>query len=389
MRSRGVALGRIAGVDVAAEFSTLLIAALLTWSFSSALLPTAVPQRLPIVYWSVGIVGALAFLASLLGHEVAHAVVARRNGVGVESITLWMFGGIAQMTGHPPGPGAEFRIAAAGPAASLAIGMLSAGAAIAVNWAGGPDVWVVMLAYLGVLNAFLAVFNLLPGAPLDGGRILGSAMWKLRGDRSKGMHTAAIAGQVVAGLIVLAGFAEMAFTNSFGGLWTVLIGVFLFNGARAEAGYYRADAALSNLTAGQVMLSPVQVVSMWDPVTTAVNGPFSSTSQTAVPVVDESQQIRGLLLLGRVRNLPAETWQTTDVARVMAPLAEVALVSPAQTLNDVVDKLGSSGHALVLDSGRLVGLVGPGQFRAAALGEPAGGPAAPAGDQPAPSGPLR
>lgn len=119
MRSRGIALGRIAGVDVAAELSTLVIAGLLTWSFASGLLPIAVPQRLPIVYWSVGIVGALLFLASLLGHELAHAVIARRNGVGVESITLWMFGGVAQLTGNPPGPGAEFRIAAAGPAASL------------------------------------------------------------------------------------------------------------------------------------------------------------------------------------------------------------------------------------------------------------------------------
>ncbi len=107
-------LGRIAGVDVSAEISTLVIAALLTWTFATGLLPAEVPQRVPVVYWSVGIVGALLFLASLLGHELSHSVVAGRNGVEVEGITLWLFGGVATMKGHAPGPGAEFRIAAAG-----------------------------------------------------------------------------------------------------------------------------------------------------------------------------------------------------------------------------------------------------------------------------------
>ncbi|MCB1012826.1 MAG: site-2 protease family protein [Microthrixaceae bacterium] len=366
MRSRGIALGRIAGVDVAAELSTLVIAGLLTWSFASGLLPIAVPQRLPIVYWSVGIVGALLFLASLLGHELAHAVIARRNGVGVESITLWMFGGVAQLTGNPPGPGAEFRIAAAGPAASLGIGLAALGGSFAVGWSGGPEVWVVMLAYLGVLNGFLAVFNLLPGAPLDGGRILGSVMWKLQGSRSRGMHVAALAGQVVAALIVLGGFAEMFFTESYGGLWTVLIGVFLFNGARAEANYYRTDATLGALTASQVMVSPVQVLPLWTSVSEAVAGPFSSTQQTAVPVVDADQQIRGLLVLSRVKGLPAQTWPTTEISRVMTPLAEVAMVWPSQPLNDVLNVLGPSAHALVLSEGGLVGLIGPDQIRIAA-----------------------
>ncbi|MCZ7631776.1 MAG: site-2 protease family protein [Microthrixaceae bacterium] len=207
MPSRGVYLGRIAGVEVFAQLSTLVIAGLLTWSFASGLLPASVPDRLPVVYWSVAIVGALLFLASLLGHELSHSVVARHNGVEVEGITLWLFGGVASLKGHAPGPGAEFRIAVAGPVASLVIAAVSAAGSAVVYLFDGPQAWVVMLGYLAVLNGFLAVFNLLPGAPLDGGRILGSILWKLRGDRASGMAGAAKAGTVVAGLIVAGGFA--------------------------------------------------------------------------------------------------------------------------------------------------------------------------------------
>lgn len=362
MRSRGVYLGRMAGVDVSAQLSTLVIASLLTWSFATGLLPASVPDRVPVVYWSVAIVGAVVFLGSLLGHELSHSVVAQRNGVEVEGITLWLFGGVASLRGHPPGPGAEFRIAAAGPVASLLIGGVSAGGAALVYALNGPQVWVVMLGYLAVLNGFLALFNLLPGAPLDGGRILGSILWKIRGDRATGMAGAAKAGTVVAGLIVAGGFAEMWFTGSYGGLWTILIGVFLFNAARAEAGYYDAERALRGVSAHSVMSHPVQVTSTWSTVSSAVHGPFAASAQTALPVVDASQQIRGMLTMDQVRAIPAESWATTEVGNLMTDLAATPMVGPADPVTQVIEQLGASQHALVLDQGRLVGLIGPGEI---------------------------
>lgn len=356
-------LGRIAGVDVSAQLSTLVIAGLLTWLFATGLLPREVPDRVPVVYWSVGIVGALLFLASLLGHELSHSVVAQRNGVEVEGITLWLFGGVASLRGHPPGPGAEFRIAAAGPAASLFIGALSVGGSALVYAFNGPRVWVVMLGYLAVLNGFLAVFNLLPGAPLDGGRILGSILWKIRGDRAAGMAGAAKAGTVVAGLVVAGGFAEIWFTGSYGGLWTILIGVFLFNAARAEAGYYDAERALRGVSADSVMSHPVQVTSTWSTVTSAVHGPFAASAQTALPVVDATQQIRGMLTMDQVRATPAESWATTAVGDLMTDLASTPMVGPADPVAQVIEQLGASHHALVLDQGALVGLIGPEEIR--------------------------
>lgn len=371
-------------MDVSAQLSTLVIAGLLTWSFATGLLPASVPDRVPVVYWSVAIVGALLFLASLLGHELSHSVVAKRNGVGVEGITLWLFGGVASLQGHPPGPGAEFRIAAAGPAASLLFGAVSLGGSILVDVLGGPQAWVVMLGYLALLNGFLALFNLLPGAPLDGGRILGSILWKIRGDRATGMAGAAKTGTVVAGLIVAAGFAEMWLSGSYGGLWTILIGVFLFNAARAEAGYYDAERALRGVTAHSVMLHPVQVTSTWSTVASAVHGPFAASTQSVLPVVDATQQIRGMLSMDKVRATPAESWGTTEVANLMTDLATTPMVGPADPVTQVIEQLGASRHALVLDQGRLVGLIGPEEIRNwMKMAQGAGAPGSQTGGAPA------
>ncbi|MEZ5237583.1 MAG: site-2 protease family protein [Microthrixaceae bacterium] len=273
--------------------------------------------------------------------------------------------GVAQLESEPPGPGAEFRIAAAGPAASVVFAAASFALSLLVGFLDGPRVWVVMLGYLAVLNVFLAVFNLLPGAPLDGGRILGSLLWKIRGDRSRGMAGAARVGMVVAGLIVAAGLAEMWFTGTIGGLWTIFIGAFLFTAARAEFEYYRAQATLDTVTASSVMTHPVQVTTTWSTVAEAVHGPFAASSQSALPVVDATQQIRGLVTMEQVRALPAEQWGTTEVARVMSGLDSTAMVAPDDPLSELAGRLGASAHALVLNEGRLVGLIGPRELRAA------------------------
>jgi len=390
MNPRGVRLGRILGIDISADLGVLLIGGFLAWNFSSFLLPTAVPGHVSLTYWSVGIVGAILFLASLLGHEMSHSVVARRNGLEVEGITLWLFGGVATLKGDPEGPGAEFRIAAAGPASSVVIGALFWGASWGLAALGGPDVWVVMLAWLGVINVFLAVFNLLPGAPLDGGRILGSVLWKLRGDRVTGRLGAAQVGKFIALLLILAGFAEMWLTESLGGIWTAMIGWFLYNAARAEANFYGAERAVAGLTVAGAMLAPVQVASTWTSVAKVVEGPLAHTSQTAVPVVDVSGQVRGLVLLEQVKRIPAERWDATQAADVMVPIDQVTLLDPAEAMTDVVEQVGWWGYGLVLDGRDLVGMVGPAEVRRAVeLGgvrRRMGGPGWAAGPPPPPSG---
>lgn len=362
MTGRGVSLGRIFGINVSAELSVLIIGGLLAWSFSSNLLPVVVPGLVPAVYWSVGIVGALVFLASLLGHELAHSVVARRNDVGVKGITLWLFGGVAELERDPDGPGAEFRIAAAGPAASLAIGALLWASSVGLGAINGPEPWVVMLAWLGVINGFLAVFNLLPGAPLDGGRILGSVLWKIRGDRATGRVGAAQVGKFIAVGLMAFGVLEIWRYENFGGLWTILIGFFLFNAARSEAAFYGAERALAGMTVAGAMLSPVQVTTTWSTVSNAVSGPFAHSSQDALPVVDAAGQVRGLLTMEHVKRLPAQRWDDTQVVELMVPVAAIQLLEPSEPMTDVIGRMGPAGHGLVLDGPKLVGMLGPAEI---------------------------
>jgi len=382
MNGRGFSLGRILGVPVGADLSVLLIGAFLAWSFATNLLPEAASGHVPTTYWSVGIVGAFVFLASLLAHELSHSVVARRNDVGVEGITLWLFGGVARLQGDPPGPGAEFRIAAAGPAMSVAIGLGLFVSGIGLDFVGGPDVWIVMLKWLGFINVFLAVFNLLPGAPLDGGRILGAALWKIRGNRASGLAGAAQVGKVLAVLLIAAGFAEMFYLGGFSGIWTIMIGFFLFNAARSEAAHYNTERALGGLTVAGAMLAPVRVTSTWNTAASAVEGPFTHSTQSAVPVVDATGQVRGLITMEQVTRLPAEQWAGTNVGDVMMSLGSVAMVDPAEPMINAVQLLGPSGHALVLHGRELVGMLGPAEVeRSVTLADArrTGGPSSAAG----------
>ncbi len=370
MRTRGLRLGRLAGVEVSADFGVLLICAFLAWSFSSGLLPAAVPGHVSITYWSVGTVGAIAFIASLLGHEMAHSMIARRNGLTVEGITLWMFGGVAVFSGETKGPGAEFRIAAAGPAASLAIGAAFWGSAVAFSNML-PELWVVMLGWLGVINVFLAVFNLLPGAPLDGGRILGSIIWKVRGDRAAGRHGAAQVGKVLGLLLVAGGIAEMIFTkSSVSGIWTAMIGWFLFNAARNESTYYAAERSMAGVSVASVMLSPVQVAVSWSSVAAVVNGPFATSEQTFVPITDATGRVVGVVHLDQLKRVPADQWQTLTAAEVMESPPNAAWVEVGDSMGHAMELMAQSGHAFVVDGSDLVGLIGPDEIERAASDGP-------------------
>ena len=172
--------GRVAGIPVGASWSALLIALLIAWSLGGQLLPAQVPGLAPAAYWLAGAAGAGLFLGSLLAHEIGHALVARRAGLRVRGITLWLLGGVAQLEDEPASPGDELRVAIVGPAVSLALAVGFGLAAVALSVAGGPALAGVVVAWLALANAVLAVFNLLPAAPLDGGRVLRGLLWRRR-----------------------------------------------------------------------------------------------------------------------------------------------------------------------------------------------------------------
>lgn len=180
MRTSGVRLGRVFDIEISADLGVVMFAGLLTWILASSILPASVAGLPAGAYWSVAALGTLLFLGSLLAHELGHAVVARRNDIEVLGITLWLFGGVAQLRSDARTAGAELRIALAGPAMSLVVGALSLAAAVGLRSVGVPEIYVVALGWLGLVNVVLAVFNLLPGAPLDGGRVLAALIWMVQ-----------------------------------------------------------------------------------------------------------------------------------------------------------------------------------------------------------------
>jgi Zn-dependent protease len=216
--------GRIAGIPVGASWSALLIALLIAWSLAGRLLPAQAPGLVPGAYWLAGLAGAGLFLGSLLAHEVGHALVARRAGLRVRGITLWLLGGVALLEDEPVSPRDELRVALVGPAVSLALAVAFGLAAVALSVAGSPAVAVAVAAWLAVGNLALALFNLLPAAPLDGGRVLRGLLWRRSGNRARASVVAATAGQWVGAGLIGYGLLGALTGWGFGSLWTALVG---------------------------------------------------------------------------------------------------------------------------------------------------------------------
>lgn len=363
-----IRLGRVAGFPVALHWSVLFILWLFTWSLASFSLPRAAPGYPTALYWAGGLAGALLLLGSLLAHELAHAVVAERAGVEVRSLTLWLLGGLATLGGEAKSPGAEFRIAAVGPATSLLLAVAFGISAIGLNDLGVPYLVVTVGWWLAITNVVLAVFNLIPGAPLDGGRILRSYLWHRSGDPARAAVGATRAGQIVAFVLMALGLLEFVYQADLGGLWLVLIGLFIYGAARAE----QADAVTRGLLAG---IRVAEVMSP-NPVTCPAQIPLDVFIQqyvlgfrhSAYPVTGPDGQIEGLVTLAQVRPLPHELRGSTRIRDVAIPLDQVVVAVPGDDLTALLPRLSaaSGNRALVLDHGTLAGIVTPADITRAA-----------------------
>ena len=227
-----LSLGKVLGIPIQLHVSWFLIAILITWTLASGYFPQEYPGWQAATYWLVGAVTAALFFASVLIHELAHSVLALREKVPVKSITLFIFGGVAQIGSEPPTAGAEFRIAIAGPVSSLGLAAIFGGLGAAL---GDSAVLAAPLAYLGRINLMLAVFNMIPGFPLDGGRVLRAALWALGGNFQNATKWASRAGRAVAYGFILVGVGQVLLGGGLlNGLWIVFIGWFLNNAAESS-----------------------------------------------------------------------------------------------------------------------------------------------------------
>jgi Zn-dependent protease len=351
-------LGRVAGIPVGVNWSVLVVLVLIADVVAGNVLPRADAGRPPSLYWAIAIPTAVLFLASLLAHEGAHAAVARRKGLKVRSITLWMLGGVAQLDGEPPNARADFAIAAAGPLTSLAVGAVLFAAAEGAALLGTPAAIVAALAWTGATNAFLAVFNLLPGAPLDGGRIVRALVWMRSGDRARGDRVATGAGQFVGMALAGAGLAQLIFLRQTGGLWLMLIGWFLIWAAGAEARSRVVQEAAEGVRVRDLMVPEPECAAAWRPVEEFITSVAMRSRQTVFPVIGLDGEPCGVVTLARLSRVPpGRTGDRIDSVAVALP--QEYQVDPDDTVASLAGRPPLAGVllAVVVTNRHVIGMV--------------------------------
>jgi len=350
-------LGTVAGVRIGAHWSALgtvvLLFVVVTSGFSHSYPEQPLAARV-----GAGLLAAVLFMASLFTHEIAHSVVAKRQGLEVEGITLWLLGGVSRIRGEAARPRAEFAIAIVGPAASLASAALFAVLAWVLTLAGAGSLWVGVIAYLAAINVLLAVFNLVPAAPLDGGRVLKAAIWAIRGDRASAAVWAARMGRGFGMLLLLVGGLEFLFGFGFG-LWWLLLGMFMLVMAGAEERQAQTGAALSGVRVADVMTRDPDTVSGGLRVEAFLGEYAVSRRHSAFPLVDEQGRVEGLITFNRLIAVPHARRAATTLREAGCPLAEVPFAGPDEPIADLLPRLAASAdrRALVFGTGRLVGIV--------------------------------
>lgn len=356
-------LGSIAGIRIEVNFSWLIIFALLTFSLATVGFPGAVSRQPVALYWLTAVVAVLLLFASVLAHELAHSIVAKSRGMPVKSITLFIFGGVSNIEREPQSPGAEFQMAFVGPLTSLILGGVFMGLAFIMgSITAVPPLLTALFVFMGFANLGLGVFNLIPGFPMDGGRVLRAMIWRATGSLERATTWAANIGQGVAYLMMLAGVWLFFTIDALDGLWIGFIGLFLLLAAQAELAQVRLESSVAGIKVGDVMTTTPAAVSPYLSAQQFVDEHLLRAGQRALPVVEdvEGGRLLGIVTLRDVRGLPREQWATTQIGQIMTPLAQLKTVDASQPLADALPLISRAGvnQLPVVRDGRLVGMLG-------------------------------
>ena len=351
-------LGRIGGIRIGVNWSVLFIVALLAYGLAAGQFPAEVPRHPVAEYIVAGVVTALAYIGSLLAHELAHSLVARRNGIKVEDITLWLLGGVSRLEGEFPDPGAELRVAGAGPLTSLLLGGLFLLGAWLAMTAGVRGLVVAALAWLGGINILLAVFNVIPAAPLDGGRLLQAIVWAITKDKLKAAMWSARSGQVFGWALIVVGAYLVLARRDYSWLWFVLLGWFLAGAATTENQQAVVQSRLRTVAVREIMTRDPVTVPASETVAQFLHDHLPWLRHSAFPVVADGQTV-GLVTARRVNQVPVAERTRTTLGDVACPLAEVARATPDEPVADVLPRLNacSENRALVFTDDHLAGIV--------------------------------
>jgi Zn-dependent protease len=354
---RGIKLFRIAGIRIIIDYSWFIVFALVVWSLSAGYLPSRYPGESPQGYWVAGTAAALLFFLSILLHELAHSLVALRSGIHIPSITLFVFGGVSRLSEEAKDPRTEFRVAIVGPLSSLALALGFRLVATQLQ-ATEPALTVAIFEYLAWINLALALFNLVPGFPLDGGRVLRAFWWWRTGSLERATRVASNWGRGFAITLIILGAVQIFAGALLGGLWLIFIGMFL-RGA-AEAGYQQLiiKQSFDDVRVSEVMVQDVVTVSPELTLDRLVSEYFLRTGYGGFPVLNDGTPV-GLVSVSNVKNLLPDQLPKLTVKDVMRPLEEGCLIEPGATLTEALGKMavGGLGRLLVVQTGSLRGMI--------------------------------
>lgn len=362
-------VARIFGIDIRIHISWVLIFLLVLLSLADQVFPASYPQWSQQKTFIVSAIAAFLFFASVLLHELAHAIVALRFKMSVSSITLFLLGGVANLTKEPPSAKAEFFMAAAGPFTSLVIGVLAllVQQVVVDNIGRLPVLQPVeaVAGYLGFINIAVAIFNMVPGFPLDGGRVLRSIIWGLRRDRVEATRIAARGGQLVAGLMVVYAVSRVLEGEATGGLWMGLIAYFLYGAASQALQQERVTSAVGTVRVGQLMTTDFRSAPAGIPIGQLIRDIVLPHNLQAIPIVAHDRLV-GVVTIADLRKVEQDQWATTPVDAVMTPVSDVATLSPDDQLIAALDRFGNGDLPLlpVVDHDSLVGVL----YRESVLG---------------------
>jgi Zn-dependent protease/CBS domain-containing protein len=342
------------GITIRLDLSWIFIAVLVTWSLATGVFPAMLTSRAPVTYWVMGAAGAVGLFASILVHEMSHALVARRRGIPMRGITLFIFGGVAEMESEPPDATAELRMAAAGPAITLVIAATTYG----LSFLSGPPALAAVLRYLATINLLLAVFNLVPAFPLDGGRIFRAYLWKRRGNLRSATRTAARVGAGFGLFLIVLGVWSVLMGNVIGGIWWALIGLFVRGAAQTSYQQVLLRKALEG--------EPVRRFMKADPIGVAPSATIAQLVDDYIyryhyklfPVVEDGR-LAGCVTTRDVQRVPREDWSRRTVASISNGCTPDSTVGASSDAMEALTKMRRSGlsRLLVVDGDRLLGIL--------------------------------
>ncbi len=358
MFGKSIRLFSIFGFEVKIDASWLIIAVLITWSLAMGLFPYYIKNLSMFTYWWMGLAGALGLFFSIVFHEMSHSLVARRYGLQIKGITLFIFGGVAQMEDEPPNAKTEFLMAIAGPVSSIILGLIFYCFLMGGNYLNWPDPVKGIIGYLSFINWTLAAFNLVPAFPLDGGRVLRSALWQWKKNIKWATKISSRIGSVFGILLIAFGIVQIIMSNFINGLWWVLIGMFLQNAARSSYQQLLARDALAGEKIERFMKKDPVTVSQSLTLEQLVENFIYEYHYKMFPVVTDDR-VAGIITTRMLKSIPRDEWKTKTVGETAGALSPVNTITPDTDAGKALLLMQKTGNSrlLVVEGEKLMGIL--------------------------------